>query len=90
MQEIVTRDLLGIPLLVAGHPELRSDRIQSFAYHAKFHRPRYDRSRSRRRIVALSVCTHLSKTFSVEMNPRCESIRIWGVFDAPFADLVTR
>jgi ABC-type transport system substrate-binding protein len=42
MQEIVMEDLPGIPLLVVGYPDLQSSRIQSFAYHHTYHRPRYE------------------------------------------------
>lgn len=41
MQELVMNDLPGIPLLVVGYPDLRSDRIQNFAYNHTYHRPVY-------------------------------------------------
>jgi ABC-type transport system substrate-binding protein len=42
MQELVMEDLPAIPLLVVGYPDLRSDRIQNFAYNHTYHRPRYE------------------------------------------------
>jgi hypothetical protein len=39
---MVMEDLPAIPLLVAGYPDVRSDRIESFAYHHTYHRPRYE------------------------------------------------
>ena len=42
MQELVMEDLPAIPLLVVGYPDVQSPRIESFAYHHTYHRPRYE------------------------------------------------
>jgi len=41
VQDMVMADLPAIPFLVAGYPDVRADRIESFAYDHTYHRPRY-------------------------------------------------
>jgi ABC-type transport system substrate-binding protein len=41
-EELVLADTPAAPLLVAGYPDLRSPRIEDFAYHDTYHRPRYE------------------------------------------------
>lgn len=41
VQALVMEDMPAVPLFVAGFPDMRSPRIEDFAYNDKFHRPRY-------------------------------------------------
>jgi ABC-type transport system substrate-binding protein len=42
-EALVLEDTPAAPLFVAGYPDLQSPRIQDFAYHDTYHRPRYER-----------------------------------------------
>jgi ABC-type transport system substrate-binding protein len=41
-EELVLADTPAAPLFIAGYPDLRSPRIEDFAYHDTYHRPRYE------------------------------------------------
>jgi ABC-type transport system substrate-binding protein len=42
VEELVLADTPAAPLFIAGYPDMRSSRIQDFAYHDTYHRPRYE------------------------------------------------
>jgi peptide/nickel transport system substrate-binding protein len=42
VESLVLEDTPASPLFVAGYPDLQSPRIQDFAYHDTYHRPRYE------------------------------------------------
>jgi peptide/nickel transport system substrate-binding protein/oligopeptide transport system substrate-binding protein len=42
IEEMVLADTPAVPLFVAGYPDMRSPRIEDFAYHDTYHRPRYE------------------------------------------------
>jgi len=42
IEGLVLADTPAAPLFVAGYPDLQSPRIQDFAYHDTYHRPRYE------------------------------------------------
>lgn len=41
MQELVLQDVPAAPLVIAGYPDLQSERIQNFEYNHIYHRPQY-------------------------------------------------
>jgi peptide/nickel transport system substrate-binding protein len=43
VQDRVMEDSPAVPLFIAGYPDVRSPRLEDFAYHHTYHRPRYER-----------------------------------------------